>query len=310
LSRYEGKGEGMRWRGHGSHVRGIRALGMLAAVAVAGCSAAGSTGSAAQPPPPGRLERIVAAPKDVLAASQPQPNGTIWALAGSPASKGLFQISLTSGKGIGSLSVSNAAQSVTESLSGVVGLGLGTRTTGALELLSGTTGKVTQTVPLRGPAREVVVGSDGATFYVLDGNGKAPSVTIVNSHDGGVQGIIPVPPGTVSVVPDVQGATLYALQSDGQVSQVAVAGGYTMSSFPVGGPARSLALNPDGTELYVLKYADRNANVAEVDLATESVRRVIPAPVNCLQVLTSANGSELYQLVGTVTYGNIQVFAS
>jgi len=299
----------MRWPGRRSQVWGIRAIGLLAAVALTGCSAGGSTGSAA-PPPPGRLERIVAAPKDVLAASQPQPNGTIWALAGSAAARGLFQIDLINGKGLGSLPVSNSARSVTESLSGVVGLAVGTRTTGALELLSGTTGKVTQTVPLDGPARDVVVGSDGATFYVLDGKGESSSVTIVNSRSGDVQGTVPVPTGTVSVAPDVQGSTLYTLQSDGQVSQVVVAGGKVMSSFPVGGPARSLALSPDGSELYVLKYAGRNANVAEVDLATETIERVIPAPANCLQVLMSADGSQLYQLVGTVTYGNIQVFAS
>jgi len=44
-----------------------------------------------------------------------------------------------------------------------------------------------------------------------------------------------------------------------------------------------------------------------VDLATESVRKVLPAPGNCLQVLVSANGNQLYQVVGSASYGNIQV---
>lgn len=301
----------MCWRGHRSHARGMRgtAIGLLAAVAVAGCSGGGSTGSAAHPSP-GRLQRIVAAPRDLLAASQPQPNGTIWALAGDKASRGLFQIDLTSGKGLGSVSVSNAAQSVAESLSGVVGLALGTPAAGALELLNGTTSKVTRTIPLGAPARDVVVGSDGATFYVLDGNKKSSSVTIVNSRNGDIQGTAPVPLGTVAVTPDVQGSTLYALQPGGQVTQVAVAGGRVMSNFTVGGPARSLALSPDGSRLYVLKYAGRNANVATVDLATQSVQRVLAAPAGCLQVLVSADGSQLYQLVGSGKYGNIQVFAS
>ena len=50
--------------------------------------------------------------------------------------------------------------------------------------------------------------------------------------------------------------------------------------------------------------------MAEVNLATESVQQVLPAPANCLQVLVSADGSLLYQLVGTPSYGNIQVFTS
>jgi hypothetical protein len=40
------------------------------------------------------------------------------------------------------------------------------------------------------------------------------------------------------------------------------------------------------------------------------VQQVLPAPANSLQVLVSADGSELYQLVGTTSYGNIQVFES
>jgi hypothetical protein len=50
--------------------------------------------------------------------------------------------------------------------------------------------------------------------------------------------------------------------------------------------------------------------VAEVNVATEGVQRVLPAPANCLQVLVSADGSQLYQLVGSASYGNIQVFKS
>ena len=47
-----------------------------------------------------------------------------------------------------------------------------------------------------------------------------------------------------------------------------------------------------------------------VDVATESVRRVLPALANCLEVLVSASGSQLYEVVGTAGYGNIQIFAA
>jgi DNA-binding beta-propeller fold protein YncE len=285
-------------------------IGALTAAALAACSSGGTASGQPAQPDTIKPRQIFAAPKDLLAAGQPQPNGTLWALAGDAASKGLFDISLANGSGIGSVSVSNTARSVTESLSGVIGLALGSTRTGALELLNGSTGKVTETIPLGAPARDVIVGSDGATFYALNGTTKSASVTIVNSRDGSVQGTVPMPPNTVSIAPDAQGVSLYALQPDGQVSQVAVAGGQVMASFPTGAGARSIALSPDGSTLYVLRRVGQDANVAEVNAATESVQQVLPAPANCLQVLVSADGSQLYQLVGTSSYGNIQVFKS
>jgi hypothetical protein len=292
-----------------TNVRGI-VIGALAAATLAGCASGGGGQQAGHASPP-RPQQVLPAPKDLLAAAQPQPNGTLWALAGGAASKGLFDISLATGKGVGSISVSDSARSVTESLSGTVGLALGTAKTGALELLNGSTGKVIRTVPLGAPARDVVVGSDGATFYVLDGNAKSASVTVVNSRNGDMQGTVPVPLNTVSISPDSQGSSLYALQPNGLVSQIAVVGGKIMTSFTIGSAGRSLALSPDGSTLYVLKdVAGVTANVAEVNPATESVQRVLPAPANSLQVLVSADGAQLYQLVGTPAYGNIQVFRS
>ena len=303
----------MQRSGPRSSVLGI-VVGALTAVALTACSLSGSgSGLQAQPsqqPAVTTAQRILAAPKDLVAAAQPQSNGALWALAGSATGKGLFDINLANGSGLGSVSVSDAARSVAESLAGVVGLALGAGRTGALELLDGSTGKVTKTIALGAPARAVAVGSDGSTFYVLNGTPKSASVTIVNSQNGAVQGTIPVPLETVAIAPDADGESLYALQPNGLISQIALVGGNVMSSFPVGSAARSLALSPDGSTMYVLKDAGAGVNVAEVNLATESVQKVLPAPANCLQVLVSADGSKLYQVVGTPTYGNIQVFAS
>jgi len=290
-----------------SHLHVMAGLFVLAVLPLAACSAGRSVAPAATTA--SQPDRTLAAPKGILAAGQPQTNGAMWMLAGNARSKGLFEFSLTSGQAIGSVSVSNAAQSMTESLTGMLGLALGTGKAGALELLNGNTGTVSLTVPLGGPAREVVVGADGATFYVLNGSATSASVTIVDSANGRISGTVPVPLDTVSIVPDVQETTLYALQPSGDVSQIAIAGGKIMTRFPVGDSGRSLALSPDGSTLYVLKGGLASTNVAVVDLATESVRKVLPAPSNCLQVLVSANGNQLYQVVGSASYGNIQVIS-
>ena len=192
----------------------------------------------------------------------------------------------------------------------MIGLALGTDRAGALELLDGRTAKVIRTVPLSAPAREVVVASDGATFYVLTAWGSSSSVAVVDSQDGRVQGTVPVPLKAVSVAPDVRQTTLYVLQRDGRVSQISIADGKVAATFVVGDSAQSLARSPDGTALYVLKDTDAGANVAVVDVATESVRRVLPAPANCLEVLVSPSGSQLYEVAGTAGYGNIQIFAA
>jgi DNA-binding beta-propeller fold protein YncE len=282
---------------------------LVAVVALSACStSAGPTRLATSAGI--RPESIVPAPKSILAAAEPEPNGVMWALAGSAASRGLFEFDLPGGQVVGTVSVSNAAKAVAQSLTGTIGLALATGNTGALELLDGSTAKVIRTVPLAAPARGVVIGSDDITFYVLTGGASDSSVAVVDSRDGRVRATIPVPRDVVSVAADVQQTTLYVLQGNGRVSEISVADGKVMASFVAGDSGRSLALSPDGTTLYVLKGTDAMVNVAVVDVATESVRRVLPAPSHCLELLTSASGGQLYEVVGTAGYGNIQVFAA
>ena len=82
-----------------------------AAIAMAGCSAGGtsatSPGSATYVSAGIKPEHIVEAPKNILASAMPQPNGTMWVLAGSTKSRGLFELDPTSGKVFGSISVSS-----------------------------------------------------------------------------------------------------------------------------------------------------------------------------------------------------------
>jgi DNA-binding beta-propeller fold protein YncE len=256
-------------------------------------------------------QRILRAPGSLVSATQPQANGSIWMLAGK-SSLGLFEMDSSTGGITGSLSVSGAARSVAETSTGIIGVALGTRRTGTLELLPGT-GKATKTIPLPAPARQVVAGSDGTTFYVLTGTVTAASVSIVSSRTGRVLGSVPMPSDAVSVVPDVPQTTMYVLESNGLVDQIDITGGKVVARFKAAtkdDTAQSIALSPDGSTLYVLKKADGVSNIAEVDIATEAVTKVLPAPSHCVGLLVSSSGDQLYELVGTARYGNIQVFAA
>ena len=254
-------------------------------------------------------ERIVPGPKDLISAGEPQPDGKMWALAGSP-STGLFEISSSSGQIIGSVSVSNAARSVAVSPTGTVAVALGTDRSGALELLDGRTAKVVRTIALPAPASQVVAGSDDTTFYVLNRWATAASVTIVNSLNGKLSASIPVPVDTISIAVGAQGSTLYAVQKNGLVDEIGISSGKIMAQFSVGDDGESIALSSDGSTLYVLKGTPDVSNIAVVDLSTESVQRVLPSPSHCLELLTSASGSQLYEVVGAPDYGNVQIFVA
>lgn len=274
-----------------------------AALVLAACSHGGTPASSRAIVP----ERILSAPRSLVAAAEPQPNGIMWALAGKQ-SFGLFGFDSASGQVTGSVSVSKAARSVAESSAGVIGLALGTKHSGALELLDGRTTKVIRTVPLPAPARQVVVGSDGTTFYVLTARPGSASVTIVNSENGKIHGSVPVPANTVSIAPNVQ-SDLYALQENGLVNEISISDGRILAAFSVGHQGKSIALSPGGQTIYVLKGSRNAVNVAVVDAGTEIVRRVLPAPAHCRELLVSASGRQLFEVVGSPSNGNIQVFA-
>ncbi|PZS39612.1 MAG: hypothetical protein DLM62_07320 [Pseudonocardiales bacterium] len=287
---------------------GITAAALALAACSRGNSPAKANGAAAVSMVP---QRILRAPGNLVSVTQPQANGSMWMLAGK-SSMGLFEMDSSTGHLTGSVSVSGAARSVAETSTGVIGLALGTDRTGALELLS-STGKVFKTVPLPAPAREVVVGSDGTTFYVLSGTATTSSVTIVGSRAGRILDSVPMPSDAVSVVPDIPQTSLYALERNGLVDQVAITGKKVEVKFRAatrGDTGQSIALSPDGRTLYVLKNAGAVSNIAEVDINGEAVHKVLPAPSHCVQVLVSSSGGQLYDVVGTAGYGNVQVFAA
>jgi DNA-binding beta-propeller fold protein YncE len=281
-----------------------------AALLLAGCGSGSAPARTAPSAAPAiSPERIMAAPRSLLAIAVPQANGITWGLAGT-SSKGLYRLDgVTGPPAAGSVSVSGSAQSLTESGTGVLGLALGNRRSGALELLDGRTAKRIRTVALSAPARQVVAGRDG-TFYALTAWAKTASVSMISARTGKLHGSVPVPADTVSIAPNPAQTALYVLQANGLIDEIKLAGGKVSASFPLGDPGLSLALSPDGSTLYVLKGTSAGSNIAVIDAATQSVRRVLPSPRDCREVLVSASGKKLYEVVGTDSYGNIQIFAS
>jgi hypothetical protein len=277
------------------------ALTFATAAALAGCGTAATQGpvTAARVLP----QRIMQAPRGLLAVAGPQADGTMWALAGGRA-VALFRFG-AGGRLAPGLGVSSSARWVAESAGGVLALALGTKSSGALELLSSRTRKVATTTPLPAPAREVV--TDGTAFYALAGWRSAASVTVVAAGTGNIKSTVPVPADAVSVAPDPAQGSIYVLDRTGLVSEIQLAGGKVTSRFRVGDDGRAIAAGPGAGLLYVLKGTPQVPNIAVVDAATQSVRRVLPAPSHCRGLVVS--GTRLYEVVGTSGYGNIQVFA-
>lgn len=199
---------------------------------------------------------------------------------------------------------------IVESSSSLLGLALATTTTGALQFRNGANGAVVASVALPSPARTVTAGSDGATFYVLGGTSATRVVSVVSSLGNRITNSIPVPADTVSIAIDPSQQRLFALLSNGTVKVIATNGGQVLSSFSAGAGAARMTISNDGNTLYVLKTAGQAQNVGVINVATQRQTKAIPAPANTVDIEVSIDGSQLYDMVGTQHYGNIQVFST
>jgi DNA-binding beta-propeller fold protein YncE len=286
---------------------------MAAALTLAACSAGSPAPPTAKAPSDDyglQPQRVLHAPGSMLAATEFQANGVMWALTG-PDSAGLFQISSATGQVKSSFSVSDFARSVAESPAGVIALALDTGHSGALQLVNATTRKVTRVVRFPLPAVQVAAAHRGSTFYVLTASASQARVAIVNGRDGRVTGAVAVPSDVTSVVPGTRPGTLYAIERNGLLDVIGVPGGKLVAKIRAGsGGGESVALSPDGRTVYVLEQLGGIANIALVNPATKLVEKVLPAPGTCVQVLVSPDGGHLYEVVRAAGTGSIQVAAA
>lgn len=283
---------------------------VIAGLALAGCG--GASAHAGRPTATTtrdeRPSHIFAAPAGTVGSGAPQPNGTMWLLVRTSKATNIQALDLSTGKITAAVGVSASASSVTELSTGVVAVGTATARAGSVELRNGTTGALARSIPVSGPVRALAAGANGTTLYALVGTAHAEAVEILDTSNGKRTGTIPVSTGSVAVTASPTGSDVYVLGASGDVTDYPAAGGSAASSFPVGAQGVSLAISPDGTTLYVLKGPATSRNVAVVDVATESVEKVLPAPANAEQVVVSADGRTLYDAVGTPSYGNVQAY--
>jgi DNA-binding beta-propeller fold protein YncE len=285
------------------------ALGVIAVLSTACSAGSASPAVTTAPRPPVAPTQTFPGPAGLVGGAQPQPNGYMWLLARTTTGANLQLLNLTTGKVTQVVPASADSVAVSQSPSGLVGVGLASGKTGALELCNGSSGVPVATVPVSAPVKGVYAGADGTTFYVLNGTTAAVSVTLVNSQTDKASISVPVPLDTVAVVVDPAGQNVFALESDGNLDQIDIGSGTVTASFKVGSNPVQLAISSTGTTLYVLKSIADGADIGVVDIATESQTRALPAPADSVGIQPSSDGESLYLVVGTASIGNIQVFS-
>jgi DNA-binding beta-propeller fold protein YncE len=235
----------------------------------------------------------------------------MWLLARTKGAANLQQLNLTTGHVALVVPAPSSSTALAQSPSGIVGVGLATPTSGALEFLNGASGALVATVALGAPVKAVSAGADGTTFYVLNGTLSSMSVSLVNSQTDTVSVTVPAPLDTIAIAVDPQGQNLFALRSDGRVDQITVGTGAVTGTFPVGPDPVQLTTSDTGGTLYVLKTTDGGAsgNVSVINLSTEGQTKALPAPAHSVDLQLSPDGMSLYLVVGTPSLGNVQQFA-
>lgn len=273
-------------------------------------SACGSGGSAtAKHTDIQRVSHVhaLAAPAGLVAGAAPQPDGLAWVLSAKRKIRTIGQIDLTNGKQTQAVGASAGASTVAQSSTGVVALGLATARTGAVQLLNASTGVLENTVAVGAPVGDVAFGDDGTTLYALNGTAKSRSVTVINTTTQKIVTSTGLPSDARAIVPNPSQNAIWSIQRSGAVQETSLTNHKPIESFSVGDPGISIALSPNGRLLYVLKRVGSGANIAVIDTASQSIKRLLPAARGSVGLSISADGRRLYDFVGTSRYGNIQV---
>lgn len=295
------------------NIRSVRPVAILAATILSGLSLVACGGSSKSKTSStgnksGSGVRVIAAAAALRSAGPPQPNGVIWTLSGDGGVRTLSELNLSSGKPQQAVGASADAISVTQSSSGVIALGLGSVRTGAVQILD-SNAKPKYTIPLSDPAVEVEFGDNGTTLYALQKRDKVASVAVINSATRKITKSVPVSSAVVSFAVDPNQDSIWTLDRAGVIDSISLQTDRVQSSFSLHVAGVAIAASPDGAQLFVLRKDDGGDSISVVKSATEAQTNVLPAAANSVGLVVSLDGTQLYNLVGTAQYGNIQVIS-
>jgi YVTN family beta-propeller protein len=278
------------------------------ALVVAGCGSSGHHTPSATSTVASKPEHTIALPAGVRGAAAVQPNGYVWVLAGTGHVATLTQLQLSNGGKAATEPVSSDTTSVAQSPQGEIALGTATRTAGTVEVLNAAA-QDPKSLPVGGPVEDVAYGPSGKYLYVLDGSARSRSVTVIDMQTRKTTESIGVSPATVSIVPNPGESGVWSLTRTGLITELGLSNHKPITTISLNSVGVALTLSPSGSTLYVLKRAGSTSNVAVINTNTSSITKVLPAASNSVAVGISVNSSELYQYVGSLRYGNVQIFS-
>jgi hypothetical protein len=278
---------------------------IIGAAFLAACGTPGATSSAPPTAPP-TPHAIVATDPDTIAFVRPDSGADTWVLSGPSLDKTVTLLQLSSGRKVTTVGVDAGAADVAESADGVLAVAAGSGSSGTLDLYGASDGRLLSQRTLAGPALAVAAGADTRSFWVLEQAGRARTVTEFSSAGTPVGVAVPVSPNLTAIATSSDQSALWGLLSDGTIEEIGLPSGGVTTSISTGQAATALALSPSGGTAYVLRSALAAPNAAAVNLNTESVTTVYPAPAHSVDVVASADGRRLYFAASTAAFGNIQ----
>lgn len=242
----------------------------------------------------------------IVDATQPTSDGKLWTLTNTYAAANVQLVDVYGTKPLRIIPTSLAATSVAIGGGGPLAVGQGTTKSGAISFYSPSTGHLLGTTPVSGPV--ISMTTSGVYYYALVKNQSSEAIATIQPQTRAVLQILPAPKDTISIAAASNGSTIYAAQSNGNVAEIDTSSGKVYGNFGSFPNVHAMCINPSNTFLYILKGLLSNNNVAVVNLTTQSQVDVLPAPADTVSVGINALGTQIYDVVGTQAYGNVQLY--